>query len=61
MGYDYVINKNNGKATLIEISYGFSHKAVLDANGYFDKSGNWYDEALNAPNEVLKNIISENE
>ena len=46
---------------LIEISYGFSHKALLDANGYFDRSGIWHDEGLNAPHELLKNIIESNE
>lgn len=61
MGYDYVINNNNGHGILIEISYGFSHKALLDANGYFDRSGIWHTEELNAPHELLKNIIENNE
>src|SRR5690606_40375719 len=31
MGYDYVVNKDTGEGIIIEISYGFSHHALLDA------------------------------
>lgn len=57
MGYDYVVNKDTGEGVIVEISYGFSHEAVLAAGGYFDRNGNWYDEPLNAPKEILKNMI----
>jgi glutathione synthase/RimK-type ligase-like ATP-grasp enzyme len=60
MGYDYVVNKQTGKGIIIEISYGFSHEALLAAGGYFDRDGNWFDEPLNAPNEILKNIFNAN-
>lgn len=59
MGYDYVINKEVNQGMIIEISYGFSHEALLAAEGYFDRSGNWYEEPLNAPEEVLKNFIAQ--
>ena len=59
MGYDYVVDKRDGIGKIIEISYGFSHKAVLMANGYWDREMNWHDEGLNAPVEILKNIFSE--
>jgi len=58
MGYDYVVNKETGIGYIIEISYGFSHEALLGAGGYFDREGNWYDEPLNAPKELLRNLIS---
>lgn len=57
MGYDYVVNKMTEKGIIIEISYGFSHQALLAAGGYFDREGNWYDEPLNAPEELLKNLL----
>jgi len=57
MGYDYVVNKDNGEGLIIEISYGFSHDALLDAGGYFDRQGVWHQEPLNAPYEVLKNLV----
>ncbi|WP_298999892.1 hypothetical protein [uncultured Tenacibaculum sp.] len=57
MGYDYVINSKTGKANIIEISYGFSHEALLKAGGYFDQNGNWYDEPLNTPFEIIENML----
>lgn len=59
MGYDYVVDKTSGEGIIIEISYGFSHEALLSAGGYFDRNGKWYDKPLNAPQELLKNIVSE--
>lgn len=57
MGYDYVVDKNTSEGVIIEISYGFSHDALLLANGYFDREGNWYDKPLNTPYEILKNLL----
>lgn len=57
MGYDYVVDKKNGNGKIIEISYCFSHVALLQAGGFFDRSGVWYNEPLNAPVEVIKNLI----
>jgi glutathione synthase/RimK-type ligase-like ATP-grasp enzyme len=56
MGYDYVVDKSNGIGKIVEISYGFSHTALLNAGGYFDRNGEWHNEPLNAPLEVIKNI-----
>jgi len=57
MGYDYVVDKNDGTGKIVEISYGFSHTALLEAGGYFDRGGEWHSEPLNAPVEVLRNIL----
>jgi glutathione synthase/RimK-type ligase-like ATP-grasp enzyme len=57
MGYDYVVNKLTGESKIVEISYGFSHLALLQAGGYFNRNGDWFGEPLNAPEEVLKAII----
>jgi glutathione synthase/RimK-type ligase-like ATP-grasp enzyme len=54
MGYDYVVDAKTGTGKIIEISYGFSHTALLQSGGYFDRNGIWYNEPLNAPEEVLK-------
>lgn len=59
MGYDYVVDKITGEGKIIEISYGFSHAALLEAGGYFDREGNWFDVPLNAPKELLKNLIND--
>lgn len=58
MGYDFVIDNNTMEPKIIEISYGFSHKAQMDLGGYWDKDDNWHDEPLNAPVEIIKNLIS---
>lgn len=57
MGYDYVVDSKTGEGKIIEISYGFSHHAVLGANGYFDRNGEWHNEPLNVPEDVLKNMM----
>ena len=58
MGYDYVIDSNTREGKIVEMSYAFSHKALLQANGYFDRAGNWHDVPLNVPEEILKNILA---
>lgn len=60
MGYDYVVNSETIEGIIVEISYGFSHIALLKAGGYFDEDGNWYNEPLNAPYEILKNMLIDN-
>ena len=57
MGYDYVVNKETGKGVIVEMSYGFSHHAIMASGGYYDRSLNWHAEALNAPEELLKNLL----
>lgn len=57
MGYDYVVDKSSGKGIIIEISYGFSHEALLQAGGHFDRQGIWHAEPLNAPHEIVKNLL----
>jgi len=59
MGYDYVVNNETGEPKIVEISYGFSHTALLQAGGYFDREGNWHEEPLNAPYEVLNNLLKD--
>ena len=57
MGYDYVIDKCDGIGKVIEISYGFSHTALMQSGGYWDRDAIWHDEPLNAPEEILKNLL----
>lgn len=57
IGFDYVVNKNTGKGVIVEMSYGFSHSAVLGMGGYFDRDGVWYDKPLNVPEEIIKNML----
>jgi glutathione synthase/RimK-type ligase-like ATP-grasp enzyme len=57
MGYDFVVDNRTGEGKIVEVSYGFSHEALLQAGGFFDREGNWHEEPLNAPEELLKNIL----
>lgn len=59
MGYDYVIDKTTGEGKIVEISYGFSHKAILGAQGYYDRTKKWHDTPINVPKEILNNLIKE--
>jgi len=58
MGYDYVVDKRTGIGKIVEISYGFSHTALLQAGGYWDRAYVWHDEPLNAPCETIENLIN---
>jgi len=58
IGLDIVVD-SNGLPYVIEVSYGFSHSAILDAKGYFDKNYQWHNKPLNAPVEVLINKINQ--
>lgn len=57
MGYDYVVDKNSNEGKIVEISYGFSHSVLLGADGYWDRDLVWHDEALNAPEKILENLL----
>lgn len=59
MGYDFVVDKRNNKAKILEISYGFSHAAQLICGGHFDQNGLWHNLPLNAPKEILNNMIND--
>jgi len=57
MGYDFVIDERDNKYKIVEMSYGFSNELLMDAGGYFDKEYVWHDIPLNAPIEILKNLL----
>lgn len=59
VGFDYVVDKRTGKGVIVEMSYGFSHTAVMGLGGYFDRDCQWHEGALNAPEEIVKNMLNE--
>ena len=59
VGFDYVVDNRTGEGKIVEMSYGFSHTAVMGMGGWFDRDCNWHEGALNAPAELLKNLLSE--
>lgn len=60
VGFDYVIDKRTGEGKIVEMSYGFSHVAVMGMGGWFDRNCCWHDGALNAPEEIINNMIGQN-
>lgn len=61
VGFDYVVDNRTGEGKIVEMSYGFSHTAVMGMGGWFDRDCNWHEGALNAPAELLKNLLASNE
>lgn len=61
VGFDYVVDNRTGEGKIVEMSYGFSHTAVMGMGGWFDRDCKWHEEALNAPAELLKNILESDE
>lgn len=58
MGFDFVIDNRDQSAKIVEISYGFSHTAQMGLEGCWRDTGEWVDEPLNAPVEVIKNLCN---
>ena len=57
-GFDIVIDPRSNQPVILEVSYGFSHSALLQAQGYFDRLGCWYDAPLNAPEALLSRMLA---
>lgn len=54
-GFDVVIDPNTGIPSILEVSYGFSHKAIYDCGVYYDLAAKaWVDRPLDVPLEILK-------
>ncbi len=58
IGLDYVVNNLTGRGLIVEMCYGFDWQAQYDLGGYWDRVGNWHNEPLNVPAEVLNNLVS---
>ncbi|NLB49831.1 MAG: hypothetical protein GX807_03365, partial [Erysipelotrichia bacterium] len=57
MGFDFVVNNETNKGYIVEMCFGFSNDALLDVGGYWDSNNTWINEPLNAPVEVLENLL----
>lgn len=53
MGYDLVVSKA-GHPMIIEMSFGFSHHAILEAGGYFNQDNDWVSVPLDVPKELIR-------
>jgi hypothetical protein len=57
-GFDIVIDPRTSRPVILEVSYGFSHTALMEAQGHFDRSGVWHDTPLNAPEALLVRMLA---
>jgi glutathione synthase/RimK-type ligase-like ATP-grasp enzyme len=57
-GFDMVIDPRTQRPVILEVSYGFSHSALLQAGGHFDRTGTWHDVPLNAPRALLQRMLT---
>ncbi len=58
-GLDMIYDPRDGSPVVLEISYGFSHTALLACGGCFDRNHVWNPHPLNAPEAVLERLIQE--
>lgn len=58
VGFDFIIDNRTNKPIIVEMSYGFSSSAVEGMGGYFDRDGTWYNKPVNAPMEILSNLLN---
>ena len=58
MGFDFVVNSESGEPRIVEMSYGFSHRGILDAGGHWDADGTWVEAPLSVPVEIIRALVS---
>ncbi|MFW2342856.1 ATP-grasp domain-containing protein [Brevundimonas sp.] len=56
-GFDMIVDPRDGRAVVLEVSYGFSHTALMAAGEHCDRNGRWSRKPLNAPKEILKTLL----
>ncbi|MDN7136780.1 hypothetical protein J6J34_00930 [Pseudidiomarina sp. 1ASP75-14] len=56
-GFDMICDPKTGQPLILETSYGFSHAALSQSGGHFDRLGRWQEIPLNAPEAVLLRMI----
>lgn len=57
-GFDMLIDPRTQRPVILEVSYSFSHSALLRAAGHYDRSGTWHDTPLNAPRALLQRMMT---
>lgn len=57
VGFDYVVDKRTGIGVIVEMCYGFDYEAQLALGAYIDRNHTWHEEALNIPEEIVRNIM----
>ena len=58
-GFDMITYPRTELPVILELSYGFSYVALLEAGGFYSRDGSWHEVPLNAPQTLLERIIDE--
>jgi hypothetical protein len=58
-GFDIIKDPRTGSPVILEVSYGFSHEAQINAGGYFDRDGLWYPIPFNPPVYLIECLIKD--
>ena len=60
VAYDFVFDSVNNPL-IVEINYGYAHKAYFDCPGYWDIGLEWHEEKFNSTNWIIDLILTEND
>lgn len=58
-GFEIIKDPRTGCPLILEVSYGFSHQAQVNAGGYFDREGSWHATEFNPPAYLLERLMKE--
>jgi len=56
IAYDFVFNKDN-EPLIVEINYGFDHKAYFPCPGYWDQKLEWHEGRFNSAEWIVELLI----
>jgi len=57
VAYDFVFDKNN-RPFIVEINYGYDHKAYFPSPGYWDRHMNWHEGAFNSAEWMVNELLN---
>lgn len=57
VAYDFVLGPNE-TPLIVEINYGYAHKAYFDCPGYWDDSLNWHEMKFNSAHWIIEFLVS---
>lgn len=57
VAYDFVFNKEN-QPLIVEINYGFDHKAYFPCPGYWDRQLSWHEGKFNSAEWIIEGLLN---
>lgn len=56
IAYDFVFDSEN-RPLIVEINYGYAHKAYEKCEGYWDDNLTWYESSFNSTNWIIDSLL----